>query len=401
MGSTYLDGLGGAQGSMRPLVMAKNCVVSSGHYLASQAGLEMFRNGGNAVDAGVAAGISLGLLYFHFVNFGGVAPINIYLAREKRVLTISGLGRWPRAATLEYFRDIEKGIPPGVKRTVIPAAPDAWCMALKNYGKLSFGAVVEPTIRLCEEGFPVYPWLSDFIEKSQKLILRWQTNADLFAPQGKLLTTGDLFINKDLGRTLRRMVAAEDAAKHQGREAGIQAARDEFYQGDIAAEMSRFCQAEGGFMTGQDLAEFSVREESPVTATFHGFEFYACGPWCQGPVVPMTLNMLEGYDLASMGHNSAEYIHTVNSALTLAFSDRHHFIGDPDFIDVPIKGLLDRAYAAKRREMIDPNLGVLRHAPAWGCMVLPGKRSAAKWSGSHSRSFRCTPPARHELRLRS
>ena len=131
---------------MRPLVMAKNCVVSSGHYLASQAGLEMFHNGGNAVDAGVAAGISLGLLYFHFVNFGGVAPINIYLAREKRVLTISGLGRWPRAATLEYFRDIEKGIPPGVKRTVIPSAPDAWCMALKNYGKLSFGVVVEPTM---------------------------------------------------------------------------------------------------------------------------------------------------------------------------------------------------------------------------------------------------------------
>ena len=114
---------------MRPLVMAENCVVSSGHYLASQAGLEMFHNGGNAVDAGVAAGISLGLLYFHFVNFGGVAPINIYLAREKRVLTISGLGRWPRAATLEYFRDIEKGIPPGVKRTfrVRPVRPDSKC----------------------------------------------------------------------------------------------------------------------------------------------------------------------------------------------------------------------------------------------------------------------------------
>jgi gamma-glutamyltranspeptidase/glutathione hydrolase len=338
---------------MRPLVMAKNCVVSSGHYLASQAGLEMFHKGGNAIDAGVAAGISLGLLYFHFVNFGGVAPISIYLAREKRVLTISGLGRWPRAATLEYFRDHEKGIPAGVKRTVIPAAPDAWCMALQRYGTLSFGDVIEPTLRLCEEGFPVYPWLSEFIEKNRKLLLRWKTNADLFAPQGKPLTTGDLFINKDLGRTLRRLAAAEDAAKHLGRSAGIQAARDEFYKGDIAAEMVRFCQSEGGFMTAKDLEEFSVQEEAPVSTTFRDLEFYACGPWCQGPVVPMTLNLLEGYDLGAIGHNSADYIHTVNSALTLAFSDRHHFFGDPEFVDVPIEGLLAKDYAAKRRSIIE------------------------------------------------
>lgn len=162
------------------------------------------------------------------------------------------------------------------------------------------------------------------------------------------MATGDLFINKDLGRTLRRMAAAEDAAKHQGRAAGIQAARDEFYKGDIAAEMVRFCQSEGGLMTANDLEEFSAQEEPPVSTTFRDLEFYACGPWCQGPVVPMTLNLLEGYDLVAMRHNSADYIHTVNSALTLAFSDRHHFIGDPEFVNVPIAGLLAAAADPRR-----------------------------------------------------
>ena len=177
---------------------------------------------------------------------------------------------------------------------------------------------------------------------------------DIFYPGGNALGIGDLLVQADLARTFRRMIDAERAAAGQGRETGIRAARDLFYKGDIAEEMVAFIRSQGGWLSMSDLASFSVGVDTPPMIDYKGIDVYACGPWCQGPMSLHALRILEGCDLQGMGHNSADYIHTVLEALKLAFADRHAYYGDPDFVDVPMAGLLSREYAEIRRKEIDP-----------------------------------------------
>jgi gamma-glutamyltranspeptidase/glutathione hydrolase len=196
--------------------------------------------------------------------------------------------------------------------------------------------------------------MSEIIAEHVEEYAEWESSAAIFLARGRPPKEGELFYQKDLGRTLRLMVAAEHAMRFAGRASALNAARDVFYRGEIADTLVRYHESRGGLVTRQDLAEFRVKIEPPVSTRFHGYEVYACGPWCQGPVLPQVLNLLEGVDVASLPHNSPEYIHLLTEALKLVYADRERYYGDPEFVDVPIDGLLSKAYAKERAQKIDP-----------------------------------------------
>lgn len=349
-------------GSYRPLMTGVQHMVSSGHYLATAAGFRILEQGGNATDAGVAAGIAINVTLPQWTGFGGVAPIIIHDAASGDTVSISGLGRWPRAASIDYFNRQHGGdLPSGVLRTVTPAAADAWLTALRLYGTMTFEQVVTPALEIAEQGFPIPATLQSALARTGDSLIgdsdgdgRWPSTAAVFFPGGRRPDVGDIQVQKDLARTFRRLIEVERDHAGQGREAALQAARDFFYKGEIAEEMVSFIQEQGGLLAMEDLAAFSVGVETPPSIDYKGIEVYACGPWCQGPVNLQTLQILEGFDLKGMGHNSTAYAHTVLESLKLAFSDRETYIGDPDFVDVPMGGLLSKSYAAERREAIDP-----------------------------------------------
>jgi len=337
----------------RPTIMGTRHVIAAGHYLAAHAGFQILEGGGNAVDAGVASGIAMGVLQTDKVSFGGVAPLIVYLAKKKEIHCIDGLGVWPKAITPDFFQKFHGGkIPPNELRSVVPAAPDSWITALERFGTMSFGEVASAAIRFASEGFPMYPLMAEFITHNQASYERYPASKKIFLPKGKPPVPGELFVQADLGRTLQYMADVEKANKRKGRRLALRAARDAFYKGDIAAAIVKHHQKVGGLMRMEDFAEFNVKFEPTVKAKFKGVEVHACGPWSQGPVLPMALNILKNDNLEALGHNSPEYIHVVTEALKLAFADRHQHFGDPNFVKVPIKGLMSDKYAAHRRGMI-------------------------------------------------
>ncbi len=339
--------------SLQPAVLGRRYMASTGHYLATEAAIDILQGGGNAVDAGVSACITLGVVQSDQVQFGGVAPIMLYLAEMDEVLTISGLGWWPKAASLDYFVNECGGeIPVGVRRTVVPAAPDAYIQALSRYGTMSFGDAARHAIRCAGEGIALHRHMKIYIERHAERIRNWPGNAECFLPDGRIPEVGDLFVQRDLAATLQYMADEEHAAAKGGRESGLAAARDAFYKGDIAQMMVAFQRENGGWLTADDLAGYASAVEPPVAYRYRGIDIYSCGPWCQGPVVPQALSLLEGIDLETLGHNTPEYIHAVAEAIKLAFADRERHYGDPRFVDVPIGALLDADYAAERRKLI-------------------------------------------------
>ena len=336
--------------SMRPALLGREYVVASGHSLASMAGARILEMGGNVVDAGVAAGLCINVLQPDMTNIGGVAPIILRTGESRDVVTISGLGRWPKAATIEELRRRGADLA-GPAATVTPAAIDAWILALDRYGTMPFAEVAAAAIELADEGFPVNPFLAANLQGAADQLAQWPTSRAVFLSRGRAPRTGELLVQKDLAGTLRMLVEAERGTND--RRAGLRAARDAFYKGEIARIAAQFNQEMGGLLTREDLAEFRVEVEPPVSTSYRGADVYACGPWCQGPTVLETLNILEGYDVAAMPHNSAPALHLAVEALKAAFADRHAYYGDPRFVRVPVAGLLSKAYAAAWRARID------------------------------------------------
>jgi gamma-glutamyltranspeptidase/glutathione hydrolase len=341
--------------SYRPTLTATRHMISAGHHAAGHAGFMILEAGGNAVDAGVAAGIALGVLHTDLVNFAGVAPMMIYLADKREVINIDGLGTWPRAADINVFINQYGGkMPPGILRTVIPAAPYAWLTALEKYGTMSFGDVSQAAIRFARDGFAMHWLMAGFIEKNLAAYQRWPSTTQVFLRNGQPPPVGELFVQSDLGKSLQYMADEEAAHAGKGRVAGLRAARDAFYRGDIAATIAKYHAANGGWVTMQDMADYTLSFEKPLHTRFADIDLYACGPWSQGPVLPQALNILSGMDLKHLGHNSPAYIHAVTEALKLAFGDRHAYYGDPKFVSVPMAQLLSAGYADAQRGRIDP-----------------------------------------------
>src|SRR5688572_29296689 len=271
----------------RPTLTGSRHMIAAGHYHAAHAGFRILEAGGNAVDAGVAAGITLGILQTDRVNFAGVAPLMIYLAKARKVVNIDGLGTWPKAASIDYFRREHGGaMPPGILRTVMPAAPAAWLKALGEHGTMSFGEVAAAAIRLTRDGFAMHEFMAEYIRDNEDKYRKWPASAAVFLPDGKPPQVGRLFFQKELAASIQYMVDEEAAHRGKGRAAGLKAARDAFYRGDIAHKIARYHEENGGWVTLADLAGYDVRFEKPVHARFHGIDVYACGPWSQGPLLP-------------------------------------------------------------------------------------------------------------------
>ncbi|HEY1437451.1 MAG TPA: gamma-glutamyltransferase [Casimicrobiaceae bacterium] len=381
--------------SLRPLLLGTRHMAVAGHYGAAHAAFAALESGGNAVDAGVAAGVALGVLQSDLVNVAGVAPIMIYRAAKRDVVTISGLGTWPRAVTPDLFQKRHGGkIPAGILRSVVPAAPDAWITALENYGTMSFGDCAAAAIRFASTGFPMYGLMSEMIAMHAADYARWPSSAAVYLPNGRPPRRGEIFVQADLGRSLQYMVDEEKEAATKGRAAGLKAARDAFYRGDIARAIVAYHQANGGLMTAQDLDEFRVAIEPPVKTNFAGIDMYSCGPWCQGPALLQMLGVLNGIDLKGMGHNSLDYAHVVTEAIKLAFADRECYYGDPRFVKVPIETLLSDAYAETRRAMVRsdrawPQMPPYGEIPGFASRSAPVPTLESAAAGAHDTSYVC------------
>jgi gamma-glutamyltranspeptidase/glutathione hydrolase len=369
----------GDKRSFRPTIMGTHGMVTTGHYLSTLVGVQVLQAGGNAIDAGVAAAIAGCVLQSDMVSFGGMASIHIYRADLNESFTIAGVGHWPALASLEYFRDHCDGhVPKDVRNGVVPGAPDAYLTALERFGTWSFGRASQRAIELAEDGFPMYPFRHYREREYAEIIARFPSTRDVIWPSGQPVPVGQILRQQDLAWTLQYMADAESSrssgATREARVRGLREARDAFYQGEIAERIDRFYAAEGGFLRKSDLRGFRVAVDPPVTGSWRGFELRTCPFWSKGPMLIQLLNLLEGDDLAALGHNSPAYIHLVAEALKLAFSDRHTYYGDPRLTEIPADGLLSKEYAQARRGLIDPER-------AWAEMPPPGD----PWTGAATR----------------
>ena len=334
-------------------VMGRRWMVAAGHPLAAQAAARVLDAGGNAIDAGCAAGLMLGVVHPDMVSFAGVAPILVHLGHTGETFEVSGVGPYPKRATAEYFHERCGGqIPAGLLRTVVPASPDAWCAALERWGTKSFGEVAAPAMECAEHGFPLSAFSAYQFGRAADRIRKFPSSAALYLKDGQGPPPGHVLVEAELAQTIKTMVAAELKARARGRAGAIRAARDAFYKGDIAQRIAEYHAREGGLLTAEDLAEFSVDIAPALKTSFGEYEVAACGFWCQGPVLLQMLNLIESHDWRALGHNTPRALHILTEAMKLAFADREAYYGDPLHVKVPADGLLSKEYAKARRALI-------------------------------------------------
>src|SRR5205809_161111 len=334
-------------------VMGRRWMVVAGHPLAAQAAARILEAGGNAIDAGVAAGFTLGVVHPDMVSFAGVAPILVHLGRTGETFEVSGVGPYPKRATAEFFREkCGSQIPVGLLRTVVPAAPDAWCTALERWGTKSFGETVAPALECAEHGFPLSVFSAYQLGRAADKIRRFPTSAAVYLKDGQGPPPGHLLVEAELAQTIKIMVAAEVKSRARGRAGAIRAARDSFYKGEIAQRIADYHAREGGLLATEDLADFSVEVAPALKTSFGEYEIASCGFWCQGPVLLQMMNLIESYDWRALGHNTPRALHILAEAMKLAFADREAYYGDPLYVKVPADGLLSKEYAAARRALI-------------------------------------------------
>jgi gamma-glutamyltranspeptidase/glutathione hydrolase len=356
-------------------VIGSRWAVAAGHPLAAEAGARMLQAGGNAVDAGVAAGICLGVVHPDMVSVAGVAPILVHEAGTRQTWQVSGVGPYPRASSREYFVQRHGGeIPVGLPRTVVPAAPAAWLAALERWGTKSFAEVVAPAMEHADRGFAVSAFSAYQLGANADKLARWPTSAPVYLKDGRGFRMGEILVQRELGDTLRRMAAAE-ARTRGGRQAGLRAARDEFYRGETAKRIADYHRQEDGPLAFADLAAFEVEVGPALTTTYGDWTMAACGYWCQGPVLLMIMNMLDGLDLRALGHNSPAYLHRLIETVKVAFADRDAFFGDPNFVKIP-EALLTKAYAQARNALIGERAWA-EMPPAGDPALRPARRGEA------------------------
>jgi len=346
--------------TQKPPLHARHWIAITGKPLGATAGAMMFQKGGNAVDAACAMLAAVTTMW-DVLAWGGETQALIYHPGLKKVIGIDALGVAPSGATAEFFQSKGYRFPPeyGPLSAVTPGTPGGLMTMLAEYGTLSLGEVLAPAIQMAD-GYPIEADTADDIEKSKDEIKKWKYSRELFLPHAgqprEAPEAGEIFVQKDLAATLRKLVEAERQALKQGkgRKEAIQAAYDRFYLGDIAKELVRGVAEEGGLISMQDLARWKVRIEEPLSTDYKGITVYKLPIWQQGPVMLQALNILENADLKAMEYNSPKYIHTLYQAMNLAYADRDFYYGDPYFPpEEPVRGLLSKAYAKARFARID------------------------------------------------
>ncbi|MGO9013103.1 MAG: gamma-glutamyltransferase family protein [Bryobacteraceae bacterium] len=355
--------------TLRPPARGTRGAVASGTEYATEAGMRMFTTGGNAVDAGIACMLAASVAEFSHFGLGGESPI-LVRTKEGKVFAIAGVGTMPKLATADFFRNhrlteeeiVDPPAPHGLKdwvpvagilSTLVPGMVEAALVTLRDFGTKSFEDAVEPAIELAD-GFPLDDMRAGSIRYSLKYLAAWPSSRRVFLPDGRIPSVGDIFRQPDLARTLRSMLAVERQALSKGasREKAIDAVRDHFYRGEIAHRIGDFSERNGGLLRYEDMAAFRIEPEPAVSTTFHGYTVYKPGFWSQGPSMIEALNILEGFNLADLKLNSADYIHTLVEALKLAYADRDTYYGDPRFVKIPAERLLSKEYGAERRKQI-------------------------------------------------
>jgi gamma-glutamyltranspeptidase/glutathione hydrolase len=355
---------------MRPVIRGRHAAVSSMKAEATESARRILQAGGNAFDAAVAGQAALAVSDFPMNGVGGDAVVLLYNALEKKVYSINAGPRAPGLATIDWYEKNNGGELPendGLLAGGLPGVVDAWYILLDRWGTMTFEQVLGPAIDLAENGFPLSERLSDLLLSSEK-IRKYPTTAAIYLPHGKAPQAGEIFRNPDLACTLKRLVEAERESRNKGRHEALRSARERFYKGDIARTMAAFSEQNGGLFRYQDFAECCAEIETPVSIDYRGFRIYKNPSASQGPAELIALNLLEGYDLQSLGHNSADYIHTCAEAVKLAMADREKFLGDMDFVKIPFEGLLSKDYAHERRALIDSEKASLDLRPG-----VPGK----------------------------
>ncbi|MEJ7760290.1 MAG: gamma-glutamyltransferase [Gemmatimonadaceae bacterium] len=350
----------GAQRTAKPPLHAKHWLAITGKPLSATAGAMAFQKGGNAVDAACAM-LAAGATMWDVLSWGGETQALIYHPKLKKVIGINALGVAPTGATAAYYKSKGMRNPPeyGPLAAVTPGTPGGLMVMLAEYGTLSLAQILAPAIEMAD-GYPIEAQTADRMERDKAHIKKWKYSRALYlthpgqtreAPE-----PGELFVQKDLAVTLRKLVAAEREALRTGknRKQAIYAAYDRFYKGDIAKEIVRGTKEEGGLITMQDMAGWKVRIEEPVSVNYRGIQVYKLPFWQQGPAMLQALNILENADVKAMGHNSPKYIHAIYQAMSLAFADRDFYYGDPYFPpEEPVRGLLSKEYAKARYAGID------------------------------------------------
>ena len=350
---------------MRPVVRGRQAAVSSMRALATDAARQILQAGGNAFDAAVAGQAALGVTDFADNGVGSDAVVLVYVAGEKQVYSVNAEPRAPELATIEWYEKNNHGEIPesdGLLSGGLPGVVDAWYTLLDRWGTMSFEEVLQPAIELAEKGFPLSEASANDIAGTAK-ILKYPSAVKIYLPNGQPPKAGEIFKNPDLARTLKKLVEAEQSNKERGRHQALKAARDRFYEGDIARELASFSEANGGLFRYADFAGYTAEVETPVSIDYHGYRIYKNPSASQGPAELIALNLLEGFDLKSLGHNSADFLHVSAEAIKLAMADREKFLGDMDFIKIPYDGLLSKEYARERRKLIDPAKASLELRP--------------------------------------
>jgi gamma-glutamyltranspeptidase / glutathione hydrolase len=349
-----------AQQTEKPPLHAKHWLAITGKPLAATAGAAMFQKGGNAVDAACAMLAAVTTMW-DVLSWGGETQALIYHPGLKKVIGINALGVAPTGATAAFYRGKGYRYPPeyGPLAAVTPGTPGGLMTMLAEYGTLSLAEVLAPAIQMAD-GYPIEAETANSIERGKEQIKQWKYSRAVFLPHlgqaREAPEAGEVFVQKDLAATLRKLVAAEREAHRRGksRKEAIYAAYDRFYKGDIGRELVRGIQEEGGLLTTADLAQWRVKIEAPLSTTYKGIEVYKLPIWQQGPVMLQALNLLENVDLKPMGYNSPKYIHTLYQVMNLAYADRDFYYGDPAFPpDEPVRGLLSKEYAKARVDRID------------------------------------------------
>lgn len=349
--------------TMRPVITGREYAVSSMKPQATAAGVRILEEGGNAFDAAVATQAVLALVDPAMNGYGSDAVVLVYDAKAKKVTSINAEGTAPKLATIEWYKTHNNNRLPvndSLLSGTVPGVVDAWYLLLDHWGTMTFAQVLQPAIETAEQGFPIPDGLARAMQS--RTLSKYPTSVKLYQPEGHPYAAGDIFKNPDAGRLLRKLVEAEKAASG-GRHAGLKAARDRFYKGDIARTMAAFSEAQGALFRYDDFADYTAKLEEPVSTNYRGYQVYKNASSSQGPTELFALNILEGYDLNAMGLNSAAYIHTTAEALKLAMGDREKYLGDMDFIKIPFEGLLSKDYAAERRKLFDPDHASLELRP--------------------------------------
>ncbi len=382
------------QRTVKPVLHGRHWVAVTGKPLAATAGAMTFQKGGNAVDAACAMLAATSTMW-DTLSWGGETQALIYNPKTGKVIGINALGVAPSGATADFYKKKKMKYAPeqGALAAVTPGTPGGLLVMLAEYGKLSLKDVLEPVIEMAD-GYPIEAQAANAIEREKKRLKEWRNSRAIMLPhlgqQREAPSAGEIFRQPDLAATLRKLVETERQSLAQGknRKDAIYAAYDRFYKGDIAREIARGTQEEGGLITVEDLANWKVRIEEPVKTTYKGVEVYKLTHWTQGPAMLQALNILENFDLKSMGFNSARYVNTIYQAMSLAFADRDFYYGDPYFAPTePIEGLLSKTYAKVRSKLInmernDPAIKPGDPYPFQGQTANPFLPLLEKWQSS-------------------